>query len=70
MTNLVTCSNTLYHSINVEKSYCWCIYEFLSNILREISTFKCISSKTRPDLPTLSLFKDNGAIIDLTLKFP
>ena len=39
----------------MKKGYFLVSYEFLSYILREILTFKCISSKTRPDLPTLSL---------------
>ena len=56
MTNLVTCSNTLYHKMNVRKELLIGIsYVFLSYILREMLTFKCVSSKTRPDLPTLSL---------------
>ena len=34
-------------------------YVFLPYIFRKMLTFKCLSTKTRPDLPTLSLRLDN-----------
>ena len=85
MTIHVEHNYTLFTCIDMKLNYVLALYVRLAFILREISAFKCAQGKRQPDLPALSLMlpnykctkshevcsiKDNGAIVELTLKVP